>query len=262
MDQSKLVLSGLAFQVGLIFLVYIIVIYSLNFIKLYYFLLGLYSAILLDSLGIEFEIIEANSEHLGGRAFTYYFSEKKNRSVSTCREFYDYTEMGAMRIPRASQRLLGDYKWSLVNYLNRKLKKKTIKLIDYKLTHENGLYFYNNRKLFYSNKQYGDPLGFSEKLNNGNGVPDTYTSYPFSHWLDMAIQPFLDLMKENTQQSFKFLQKFDNHSVRSFMATFDYNLLINQMNLSKPSLDKLSCGQYPQIVIDWIELLDANTGIS
>ena len=76
---------------------------------------GLYSAILLESLGIDFELIEANSEHLGGRAFTYHFN-KDYKSAKTCAEFYDYGEMGPMRIPKTVARLVGDQSWSLVNY--------------------------------------------------------------------------------------------------------------------------------------------------
>jgi hypothetical protein len=37
---------------------------------------GLYSALILNSLDIDYEILEANKEHVGGRAFTYYFQGK------------------------------------------------------------------------------------------------------------------------------------------------------------------------------------------
>ena len=36
---------------------------------------GLYAALILDSFGIDFQLLEANAEHLGGRLFTYRFDK-------------------------------------------------------------------------------------------------------------------------------------------------------------------------------------------
>ncbi|RWS18950.1 hypothetical protein B4U80_14526, partial [Leptotrombidium deliense] len=51
-------------------------------------LTGLYAALLLNELGINYEIIEA-SHRIGGRINTHYFDSRE----------YNYVEMGAMRFP-------------------------------------------------------------------------------------------------------------------------------------------------------------------
>ena len=53
---------------------------------------GLYSAMILEELGIEYDLFEA-SGRLGGRIHTHYFSE--------ARPSHDYYEVGAMRFPNS-----------------------------------------------------------------------------------------------------------------------------------------------------------------
>lgn len=51
---------------------------------------GLYSAILLDSLGIDYDILEA-SDRVGGRVFTYRFNETAwDASTPDDPDYYDY----------------------------------------------------------------------------------------------------------------------------------------------------------------------------
>ena len=50
---------------------------------------GLYAALILESLGIKYEILEG-SNRVGGRIYTHHFSDTK----------YDYFDVGAMRFPR------------------------------------------------------------------------------------------------------------------------------------------------------------------
>ena len=231
---------------------------------------GLYAALILDSFNIPFEIHEANSEHLGGRAFTYYFN-KNYKNAKTCAEYYDYGEMGPMRIPRKITRLAGNESWSLVNYLNSlKSVQPKVKLIPFYYSNDNTLYYYNGRKIFYSNDQLNDPLGFSDTANGGKGtgVPDSYASHAFWEWTDFVEQPFLTLMDINVTKAYEFLDKYDNNSMRTFMATFDAKELLTEMGLdanytspvdstSGKRLDRT----YPQFVIDWIESLDTGTGL-
>ena len=49
---------------------------------------GLYAAMLLDELGIEYDILEAN-DRVGGRVLTHRFTSER----------YDYYDVGAMRFP-------------------------------------------------------------------------------------------------------------------------------------------------------------------
>jgi NADPH-dependent 2,4-dienoyl-CoA reductase/sulfur reductase-like enzyme len=49
---------------------------------------GLYTALILEKLGIDYEILEA-SDRIGGRIYTHHFTEDK----------HDYYDIGAMRFP-------------------------------------------------------------------------------------------------------------------------------------------------------------------
>ena len=50
---------------------------------------GLYSALILDHLGVPYDILEAN-DRPGGRILTHYFSTRR----------HDYYDIGAMRFPK------------------------------------------------------------------------------------------------------------------------------------------------------------------
>ncbi|CAF0815698.1 unnamed protein product [Brachionus calyciflorus] len=229
---------------------------------------GLYSALILKSLGINFEILEANENHIGGRVFTYYFTDK-NKKGKTCREYHDYAEMGPMRIPKHVTRLVGNQSWSLVNYLrNSNTVKNKPRLIKYNYADDNTLYYFNGKKTFSSNPQINDPLGFSESKNGGpgSGVPDHYANKPFWEWIEYAIKPFLDLMDSKPDLSYEFIQQYDNHSVRTSMSTFDGKELRKSMGLSdytsplNPKTNERIDKHYPQMAINWMETLDAGTG--
>ena len=234
---------------------------------------GLYAALILDSLGYtNFEIHEANSNHLGGRAFTYHFN-KNYQSAKTCAEFYDYGEMGPMRIPKKIGRVVGDQSWSLVNYLRAhpRVQKNKPALIKFYYSNDNTQYYYNGRRCFYSDEQRDDPLGFGDARNGGAGtaVPDVFTVKPFWEWIDLVERPFLDLMSTNASLAYEFLKRYDNHTVRSFMATFDAKTLLQEMGFSTEGymspIDPVSGErldrQYPQIAINWMEALDTGTGL-
>ena len=200
---------------------------------------GLYAALILDSLNIDFELHEASGEHLGGRIFTYHFSKKKeNASRQTCAEYNDYVEMGPMRFTKKTTRLVGDETWSLVNYLNNHPEnihqaRKQLKLVPYIFNSENEFFYFNGRKIFASNSQMNDTLGFGDSENGGTGtgVPDSYTARPFWEWSDLVVQPFLKLMDTNVTLAYSFLKKYDTHSMRSFLATFDAQKLLDEMGL-------------------------------
>jgi len=53
---------------------------------------GLYAAYILTYLEIDYEILEANHERLGGRVYTHYFSKQNPPN-------HDYYDVGAMRFP-------------------------------------------------------------------------------------------------------------------------------------------------------------------
>jgi len=89
---------------------------------------GLYTAMILDSLGINYEILEA-SERYGGRCFTYKFSEAE--------DYHDYFDVGAMRFPKISTM---DRTFDLFERLGI---KKGNKLIPYIMSADNNIMLYN-----------------------------------------------------------------------------------------------------------------------
>ena len=101
---------------------------------------GLYSALLLQSLGVDYEILEADCR-VGGRIFTHYFDpEAWQQATPEDPAYYNYyasrteylklavvpemltrsQDVGAMRIPGMPymDRVIGAQNWSLVNYVN------------------------------------------------------------------------------------------------------------------------------------------------
>ncbi|KAG2121986.1 uncharacterized protein EDB93DRAFT_1300094, partial [Suillus bovinus] len=68
---------------------------------------GLYTALMLDSLGINYEILEA-SDRTGGRLFTYKFQDGGE---------YDYYDVGAMRFPLPQKDKDGNYKTGIMKRL-------------------------------------------------------------------------------------------------------------------------------------------------
>ncbi|KAI1263661.1 hypothetical protein F5Y18DRAFT_393781 [Xylariaceae sp. FL1019] len=53
---------------------------------------GLYTALILQDLGFDYEILEANPDRVGGRLYTHYFEESET-------EKHQYYDIGAMRFP-------------------------------------------------------------------------------------------------------------------------------------------------------------------
>jgi hypothetical protein len=179
--------------------------------------------------------------------------------------------MGPVRIPSFVTRFVGNNSWSLVKYLNdnNNEHRQQIRLTKFIFSNPNTFYFFNGRKLRFSETQENDALGFSESNNDGTGVPDAYANKTFTTWIDYVQQPFLELMKSNrTDEAFDFFRLYDDYSVRNFMRSFDAAKLcqhilgsLDSYNASTdPFTNKRIDREYPQIVIDWLETMDVGTG--
>ncbi|KAI8284066.1 hypothetical protein K4K60_002228 [Colletotrichum sp. SAR11_57] len=87
---------------------------------------GLYAAILLDSLGIDYDIHEV-SDRIGGRIYTYRFDQDTwANSTSADPAYYDYYDVGAMRFPPMPymDRVIGNKSWSLIPYINQRVAEQ------------------------------------------------------------------------------------------------------------------------------------------
>lgn len=132
---------------------------------------GLYAAMLIKSLGIDFEELEA-AEAPGGRVRTHHFSEEE----------WDYVDLGAMRVPKIPimDRVVGNVPWSLTN------KLPGIKLGDYYESDGRGITMYNGFRVVGEIDWKADPFHFP--TSKGGNVPDKFVHEGPDHWLTKVIQ--------------------------------------------------------------------------
>ncbi|KAL8995319.1 MAG: hypothetical protein Q9169_004923 [Polycauliona sp. 2 TL-2023] len=157
---------------------------------------GLYSALILDHLGVAYDILEA-SPRPGGRVLTHYFSTRK----------HDYYDIGAMRFPNVPPM---ERTFDL-------FKRTGVPLIDYLLKGENTPKRYNGITVFPPKDGAtleDDPFHVSE--SKGGGVPDERMT-TISHILEEAMAPLKDALKRGDAESFKLFEEADEYTVRGYL---------------------------------------------
>ncbi|KLO16479.1 hypothetical protein SCHPADRAFT_914035 [Schizopora paradoxa] len=187
---------------------------------------------ILESLGLEFEILEGN-DRLGGRLNTRKFGPGVN----------DYYDAGAMRFP--NNPTMGRT-FDLFKRLN--FTPENGKLITYVFSTKTDVALYNNVRERASMLGAGsaDVFGFSEA--SGGTVPQDFFEKGYQHWIDVKIDWLRDALKKDFEgEGWKTLMSVDSHSMRSYMALSDP---------TDPSMRK-----YPNSVINWCETLDMGTGM-
>lgn len=124
---------------------------------------GLYTAMILQSLEVPYEIIEA-SDRIGGRVYTHYFSDDPG----------DYYDVGAMRFP---DNPIMSRTFDLFRRLEIKKNPNTNsneqlqgELIPYYLAGPGTPSYYNNRRVLATDPPVPDPFGASQ--SEGGTVPD------------------------------------------------------------------------------------------
>ena len=154
---------------------------------------GLYAALLLDDLGINCQILEANPHRIGGRVYTYRFNpEEWKESKPGQPAYYNYIDLGAMRIPKLPimDRLSGTQPWSLLSFLNAKLESsQRINLIPYTLYMDSNVKSYNGVRLTKGEADKADdPFNFRDSISH-SGVPNDYccNGKTYDYWLGKAI---------------------------------------------------------------------------
>ncbi|EQL03614.1 amine oxidase (flavin-containing) [Ophiocordyceps sinensis CO18] len=201
---------------------------------------GLYAAVLLDSLGIDYDILESN-QRIGGRIFTHRFDQEAwDASKPGEPDYYDYYDVGAMRFPGMEwmDRIIGKANNSLVPYINSKLKPEDqIKLIPY-IFQANDTFRLFNDKLIY-NQASPSAENFNVLVADGGTINnDTFAAMSPSAVLGGAIRNLVQALVTDFDTGFNMLMQYDAISVRQYM---------------------LQKGYSPQ-QIDWIETIaDATT---
>ncbi|KAL8983679.1 MAG: hypothetical protein Q9205_002157 [Flavoplaca limonia] len=157
---------------------------------------GLYSALILDHLGVAYDILEA-SPRPGGRVLTHYFSTRK----------HDYYDIGAMRFPNVPPM---ERTFDL-------FKRTGVPLIDYLLKGENTPKRYNGITVFPPKDGATveeDP--FNVSVSKGGLVPDERMK-TIGQVLEEAFAPLKDALKRGDAESFKLFEELDKYTVRGYL---------------------------------------------
>eukprot|EP00475_Leptophrys_vorax_P035814 TRINITY_DN5953_c0_g1_i2.p1 TRINITY_DN5953_c0_g1~~TRINITY_DN5953_c0_g1_i2.p1 ORF type:complete len:867 (-),score=210.06 TRINITY_DN5953_c0_g1_i2:68-2668(-) len=218
---------------------------------------GLYAAIILKDLGIDFDILEANPKRIGGRVYTYHFDSKDE---------FDYFEVGAMRFPKIKimDRLLGDKPNCLVKFLSIQTGID-LKMTPYYLssTSPDGISDPVGNPLYY-NGIYGtskdeekDPDHFKFStggdINEGAAeiIPMELIKKGSGAILDEIYLPFKQKFRNNFKTGHEYLRNFDHHSTRSYIS-------------QQHHFDGMKCcgdEQTKMRVAHWLETRDSGTGL-
>ncbi|KAI9573041.1 hypothetical protein HD554DRAFT_2167323 [Boletus coccyginus] len=181
---------------------------------------GLYTALILDSLDIEYEILEA-SDRIGGRIFTYRFPNGGK---------YDYYDAGAMRFPLPKKDDQGRYKngamkrlAKLTEYgpLNEGRDRLRDSLIPFYFEARNGSkpgsYYYNGIR---------EPVSGAPKGHFGAqdmGVDADYIRAGANAIMADVTQPFARMLLQDVEtgkrRGWEVLMANDSHTIRSYIAT-------------------------------------------
>ncbi|KAI6126499.1 hypothetical protein F5141DRAFT_1247376 [Pisolithus sp. B1] len=213
---------------------------------------GLYTALILDSLGIDFEILEA-SGRVGGRLSTYKFAGGRD---------YDYYDAGAMRFPLPKKNGEGKYKngimkrlAELIVYLplNKGSDPLKDRLIPYYYEAREGInlkpgfYYFNGVRERISSK----PGHFrAEEI----GVAASYIKVGTDAIHTDVVKPFAallieDIKKGKKAEGWQLMMAHDSYSVRAYMA-FKY-IPSGDLDLPRKHL--------PHKVINWCEVMENST---
>ncbi|KAL5351985.1 hypothetical protein ACLOAV_003848 [Pseudogymnoascus australis] len=163
---------------------------------------GLYAAVLLDSLGIEHDIIEA-SDRVGGRIYTYRFNETAwSNSTPDDPDYYDYFDVGAMRFPGMDYmaRITGPSNNSLISYINAHVSSPKDKVVQDTPTAD----------------------AFNTELTDNGTVDAQFAQLnPTEVWASVT-QNLTDALTADFTEGFNLLMEYDSVSIRSYLLSQGY----------------------------------------
>ncbi|KDQ10963.1 hypothetical protein BOTBODRAFT_469085 [Botryobasidium botryosum FD-172 SS1] len=210
---------------------------------------GLYTAMILDSLDIPYDILEA-STRIGGRINTYHFQGSGSDNA------WNYFDIGAMRYPEI------DIMYRVFDLFRVRLKIGD-KLVPYKMSHDNQVLDFNSVR--HLQKDIGTPRDwFRDSTENQGLVPPKYVNAGVAHWLEECFQPFKDALVFDWKQGWELLMRYDQHSARSFMRTeIDEVVTLHKVvkGQKKELVVKIKKDAYPDAAINWLERMNTGTGL-
>ncbi|CAZ83540.1 unnamed protein product [Tuber melanosporum] len=152
---------------------------------------------ILDILGVRYEIIEASNRH-GGRAYTHHFNAPKIPN------FHNYYDVGAMRFPRTK---FMDSVFELFRVLGL---EEDGKIIEYIMNAP------GNRRLF--NGQCSKSSCQYEYLTFTYTRPNGMVLVGVEALLADAYDPFKEKLIEDFEEGWEYLMGFDNYSARTYLG--------------------------------------------
>lgn len=196
---------------------------------------GLYAAMILDTLDIPYEILEAN-DRIGGRVYTHRFNGDTGRYAPINDPArYDYVDMGAMRFPNIP---FMDRVFDLFKRLDM---KKGELLIEYKYSAANTFQFFNGVRHNTSNSTPADVDTFFVSKGKGGAVPDDFVGKGVDKVASEIFEPYAKAFREEPfPEAWKLLMAEDPYSTRGYL-------------LAKKA--------YPETVVEWLETFETATGL-
>ncbi|KAK2462137.1 hypothetical protein APHAL10511_005835 [Amanita phalloides] len=172
---------------------------------------GLYTALILESLGIPYKILEAQGD-VGGRLFTYRFPDATGAP-------YNYFDVGAMRFPKHEfmQRVFHLFQYPPLNTGDIQLGAK---LKPFHYTSDNSFMYFNGIALRRNVIAPGDPFKTSQLILDTD--PSPYIAAGVSSIKADVLKPFatglLEDIKMGMTDGWDHLMKYDEYSYRSYMG--------------------------------------------
>lgn len=207
---------------------------------------GLYTALILEDLGIPYQILEVQNR-VGGRLFTYKFENSTGAP-------YNYFDVGAMRFPKIAsmRRIFHLFDYEPLNTNGIALKKKLNPFLYVGGGNNNSIYSYNGVTLRQNAVPPGDPFKAKDVILDTQ--PDPYIAAGTTAIMDDVIGrfaiPLLKDLETGKTDGWDKLMKYDKFSARAYMCR-EYT---RSFGLNIPD------GPLPTDVINWIETFDTSTG--
>ncbi|EIN12605.1 amine oxidase [Punctularia strigosozonata HHB-11173 SS5] len=195
---------------------------------------GLYTAMILKSLNIPYEILELSGD-VGGRLYTYDFPNNGDG--------YQYYDVGAMRFPKTP---FMKRTFDLVDRINEASPDR-LKWIKYIFKADNTFSYFNGVRLVPSSNDWvANPDPYRINDYTPHYIPNQYASLLRPMELQQALNGIMQRLKADfvtmdiDTAMRKLIQNYDQYSMRSYLS--------------------LGPDRYPSEVIDLFEAFDKSTG--
>ncbi|KAF8183763.1 hypothetical protein K438DRAFT_1599145 [Mycena galopus ATCC 62051] len=191
---------------------------------------------ILTSLGLPYEILEASSTRIGGRIYTHRFNGDAGRDAKINDPArYDYVDMGAMRFPKIR---FMDRVFKLFEDL--KMEEDGL-LVEYKYSSPNTFQQYNGIRVRQNSSKPPGADSFRVSEENGGAVPSEYVSRGIEQVSKDIFEPFAeDFKKLPFDKAWEKLVEKDAYSTRTFL---------------------LAEKKFPETVVEWMETFTTATGL-